>query len=34
MGYEILKIYNNNVVLAKQENQTVILISKGIGFGK
>lgn len=34
MGYEILKIYNNNVVLAKQDNQTVILISKGIGFGK
>lgn len=34
MGYEVLKSYNNNVVLAKQDNKTVVLVSKGIGFGK
>lgn len=34
MGYEILKIYNNNVVLAMQNGESVILVSKGIGFGK
>lgn len=34
MGYEILKIYNNNVILAMQNGESVILVSKGIGFGK
>ncbi len=34
MEYEVLKIYNNNVVLAKQNTEEVILLSKGIGFGK
>lgn len=34
MEYEILKVYNNNVVLAKQHKEEVILLSKGIGFGK
>ncbi|MDF2614164.1 MAG: Antitermination protein BlgG [Clostridia bacterium] len=34
MEYEVLKIYNNNVVLAKQNAEEVILLSKGIGFGK
>lgn len=34
MEYEILKVYNNNVVLAKQDQEEVILLSKGIGFGK
>jgi transcriptional antiterminator len=34
MEYEILKVYNNNVVLAKQNNEEVVLLSKGIGFGK
>lgn len=34
MGYEVLKSYNNNVVLAKQDDKTVVLVSKGIGFGK
>ncbi|WP_171903806.1 PRD domain-containing protein [Cellulosilyticum sp. I15G10I2] len=34
MEYEVLKVYNNNVVLAKQDTEEVILLSKGIGFGK
>ncbi len=34
MEYEVLKVYNNNVVLAKQNTEEVILLSKGIGFGK
>lgn len=33
-NYEIQKIFNNNVVLAKQHDKERILIKKGIGFGK
>ncbi|CCC57775.1 PRD domain-containing protein [Caloramator australicus] len=32
--YEILKIFNNNVVLAKKDEKEYILIDKGIGFNK
>jgi transcriptional antiterminator len=32
--YEILKIFNNNVVLAKHLQVEKILIKKGLGFGK
>ncbi|KRQ86456.1 PtsGHI operon antiterminator [Caloramator mitchellensis] len=32
--YEIVKIFNNNVVLAKRENTEYILIEKGLGFGR
>ena len=32
--YKILKAFNNNVVLALQNNQEIIVVSKGIGFGK
>lgn len=34
MDYKIIKIFNNNVILAKQESQETILVGKGIGFGK
>lgn len=34
MNYEIVKTFNNNVILAKQEKQEMILVGKGIGFGK
>lgn len=35
MNYRIVTIYNHNVVLAKDDkNQYVMIISKGIGFGK
>ncbi|MEF9959875.1 MAG: PRD domain-containing protein [Niameybacter sp.] len=34
MEYQIIKVFNNNVVLASQEQDQVILVSKGIGFGK
>ncbi|MGL5675017.1 MAG: PRD domain-containing protein [Cellulosilyticaceae bacterium] len=34
MEYQIIKVYNNNVVLAKQDDKQVVLVSKGIGFGK
>lgn len=34
MEYQIIKVFNNNVVLASQKQNQVILISKGIGFGK
>ena len=34
MEYQIIKVFNNNVVLASQEQNQVILVSKGIGFGK
>ena len=34
MKYEVIKVYNNNVVLAKQDQRQVVLVSKGIGFGK
>ena len=34
MEYEVLKVYNNNLILAKQNKEEVILLSKGIGFGK
>lgn len=34
MEYQIIKIYNNNVVLALHNNEEAILVSKGIGFGK
>ncbi len=32
--YQVIKVFNNNVVLAKQNRQEMILVSKGIGFGK
>lgn len=34
MNYEVIKIFNNNVILAKQNKQEMILVGKGIGFGK
>lgn len=34
MFYEIVKVFNNNVVLLKNNNEQCVLISKGIGFGK
>ncbi len=34
MRYEVQKVYNNNVVLAKHLDNQVILVSKGVGFGK
>lgn len=34
MDYEVIKVLNNNVVLARHNNEEVILISKGIGFGR
>lgn len=34
MEYQIIKVYNNNVVLAQQGDKQVVLVSKGIGFGK
>lgn len=35
MGFfEILKVFNNNVVLAKKEDREYILIEKGIGFNR
>lgn len=34
MEYKIIKVFNNNVVLAKEKKDEVILVSKGIGFGK
>lgn len=34
--YQIIKVLNNNVILAfeKENHQEMILVSKGIGFGK
>lgn len=32
--FKVLKVFNNNVVLAKQDNEEKILIKKGIGYGK
>lgn len=34
VDYQIIKIYNNNVVLALHNSEEAILVSKGIGFGK
>lgn len=34
MEYTVIKVYNNNVVLASQNGREVIIVSKGIGFGK
>jgi transcriptional antiterminator len=34
MAYEVIKVYNNNILLAKEKRQEVVLVSKGIGFGK
>ncbi|MGL4363377.1 MAG: PRD domain-containing protein [Cellulosilyticaceae bacterium] len=34
MEYLVIKVYNNNVVLAQANEREVILVSKGIGFGK
>ncbi|SEG02374.1 transcriptional antiterminator, BglG family [Caloramator fervidus] len=31
-GYEVVKVFNNNVVLAKKEDIEYILIDRGIGF--
>lgn len=32
--YQVVKVFNNNVVLALENNKERILIAKGIGFGK
>ena len=32
--YKIIKVLNNNTVLAAFENDEVIIMYKGIGFGK
>ena len=34
MNYEVIKTFNNNVILARQSKQEMILVGKGIGFGK
>ena len=34
MKYKVVKVFNNNVVLARQNQQEMILVSKGIGFNK
>lgn len=34
MNYEVVKAFNNNVILARRDGQEVILVGKGIGFGK
>ncbi|MGL4346425.1 MAG: PRD domain-containing protein [Cellulosilyticaceae bacterium] len=34
MEYRINKIYNNNVVLAMDQQREVVLVSKGVGFGR
>lgn len=33
-GYQVEKIFNNNVILAVQDGKERILLAKGIGFGK
>jgi len=33
-GYQVEKVFNNNVILALQNGQERILLAKGIGFGK
>ncbi|KOR27066.1 PRD domain-containing protein [Clostridium sp. L74] len=32
--YEVIKVFNNNVLLVQENNDEKILFSKGIGFGK
>lgn len=32
--YQVLKILNNNTILAKEGNNEIIILAKGIGFGK
>lgn len=34
MLYEVVKVFNNNVVLLKSNDEQCVLISKGIGFSK
>lgn len=34
MSCTVLKVFNNNVVLASEQERQLVLISKGIGFGK
>lgn len=34
MNYKVVKVFNNNVVLARQNQKEMILVSKGIGFNK
>ena len=34
MNYEIVKSFNNNVILIKNNEENCVLISKGVGFGK
>ena len=34
MNYEVIKVFNNNVVLVKEQDKEKILFQKGIGFGK
>ena len=33
-GYQVEKVFNNNVILALQDGKERILLAKGIGFGK
>ena len=34
MHYKVLKVYNNNVVLAEEPGgKQIVLIGKGVGFG-
>lgn len=33
-GYEVVKVFNNNVLLAKHHGAEKILIKKGLGFGR
>ena len=32
--YEVVKVLNNNTILAHRDNEEVIVMYKGIGFGK
>lgn len=32
--YQVLKVLNNNTILAKEDNNEIIIMAKGIGFGK
>ena len=32
--YQVLKILNNNTILAKEDDNEIIVMAKGIGFGK
>ena len=32
--YQVLKVLNNNTILAKEDDNEIIVMAKGIGFGK